>query len=147
MLAGKGEFCPDFFFSKMVEDPAVQKVVARESGLLDACTFCADVVPKFDSHATPNGIHNVVIYKMPSNVSVEQYPQKYLALIDNWIARPAVWKNLIKFEQVRRRTIVSKFQQTISLTVVFKVAAQQYACQPPPHARLPPTSAHLRPTC
>jgi hypothetical protein len=45
----------------MVEDQATQKVVAsgKEFGLLDACTFCADVVPKFYSHATPNGIHNV----------------------------------------------------------------------------------------
>jgi hypothetical protein len=115
--------------SKLDTEPAQFRGQFRVSFALVSCTLTSP------------------IYKVPSNVSVEQYPQKYLALVENWIARPAVRKNLIEFEQVRRRTIVSKFQQTISLTVVFKVAAQQYACQPPPHARLPPTSAHLRPTC
>ncbi|KAF8175908.1 hypothetical protein K438DRAFT_83296 [Mycena galopus ATCC 62051] len=90
----------------ILEDPEVQqKCQAAESfGLLTGTrAFCADVeqIMDRDSHVAPGDrVHALCIYKVPENLSPEQYGKGFSRYFDDFAALPSIQKNCVKVQKL-----------------------------------------------
>jgi len=85
----------------------VQQLVeaAKQFGLQSgACVFPADIVSKIDSPSVEDAVHIIGIYKVPRDLTAEEYGQKFNAFVENYVALPAIQKNLVKYELVRHHS-------------------------------------------
>jgi hypothetical protein len=89
---------------EVLQNPEVEKLFdsAKEFGLQKGTSaFATDVVQKIDHPTTQHGIHSIGIYTVPVHLSLDEYSQKFHRVVDNFLALPAVKKNVLKYELVR----------------------------------------------
>jgi hypothetical protein len=89
---------------EVLQNPEVKKLFdsAKEFGHQKGTSaFATDVVQKIDHPTTQHGIHSIGIYTVPAHLSLDEYGQKFHRVVENFLALPAVKKNLLKYELVR----------------------------------------------
>ncbi|KAJ7115673.1 hypothetical protein C8R44DRAFT_793144, partial [Mycena epipterygia] len=84
-------------------DPTVMKVVADGTPHLGfdgagSCVFHADVVRKIDLPSDQDSVYGFITHPVPAHLSKAQFQQKADALLDAFIAVPAVKKGALKIE-------------------------------------------------
>ncbi|KAF8192372.1 hypothetical protein K438DRAFT_2018062 [Mycena galopus ATCC 62051] len=87
----------------IMSDPEMQKIVQGAQNLLEAgaCTFTVDVqqLVDRDSHVAPGDrVHLLGIYKVPAQMSREEYGQEWHKFMNKYLAIPEVANNHLKLE-------------------------------------------------
>ncbi|KAF8175901.1 hypothetical protein K438DRAFT_1979410 [Mycena galopus ATCC 62051] len=83
---------------------------AESFGLLTGTrAFCADVeqIMDRDSHVAPGDrVHLMCIYKVPENISPEQYGKGFSRYFDDFAALPSIQKNCVKIQTLFQNSAV-----------------------------------------
>ncbi|KAF8175909.1 hypothetical protein K438DRAFT_1847264 [Mycena galopus ATCC 62051] len=95
---------PDHIISVLADPEVQRKCEAAESFGLQtgARVFSVDaeqVIDRISSVAPENRVHLVCIYKVPENISPEQYGKGVSKFLDDWAALPTVQKNFMKLQK------------------------------------------------
>ncbi|KAJ7288872.1 hypothetical protein C8J57DRAFT_1281464 [Mycena rebaudengoi] len=98
-------------FITVLQNPEVEKLFdsAKEFGHQKGTSaFATDVVQKIDHPTTQHGIHSIGIYTVPAHLSLDEYGQKFHRVVENFLALPAVKKNLLKYELWLQKDVLNE---------------------------------------
>ncbi|KAJ6502802.1 hypothetical protein C8R47DRAFT_216335 [Mycena vitilis] len=83
-------------------DAEVRTILERgkEFGLQSPslAAFSVDVVTKVSTCTPEEGIHSIGIFKLPSNLSAEDYCEKFRRLAENFVGLPMIASDLLRYE-------------------------------------------------